>query len=32
VTDANCFICLPEDGGSVAPGDLVEVRSILDLF
>jgi molybdopterin molybdotransferase len=26
VTDANCFICLPEDSGSVGLGDLVEVQ------
>jgi len=26
VTDANCFICLPEDSGSVGPGDIVEVQ------
>ena len=26
VTDANCFICLPEDSDSVGPGDLVEVQ------
>jgi molybdopterin molybdotransferase len=26
VTDANCFICLAEESGSIAPGDLVEVQ------
>jgi molybdopterin molybdotransferase len=26
VTDANCFICLPEESGGVTPGDLVEVQ------
>ena len=26
VTDANCFICLPEDSGSLSAGDLVEVQ------
>lgn len=26
VTDANCFICLPEERNSVAPGDTVEVQ------
>ncbi len=26
MADANCFIVLPEDGGSVAAGDLVEVQ------
>ena len=26
VTDANCFICLPEDSASVRAGDLVEVH------
>lgn len=26
MTDANCFICLPEDSASVSPGDLVEVQ------
>ncbi len=24
--DANCFVCLPEESGSVNPGDLVEVQ------
>jgi molybdopterin molybdotransferase len=32
VTDANCFICLPEDVGSVAPGDLVEVQPFDGIF
>ncbi len=26
MTDADCFICLPEDRGNVSPGDLVEVE------
>lgn len=26
VTDANCFVCLPEDRGQVTPGDRVEVQ------
>jgi molybdopterin molybdotransferase len=32
MTDANCFICLPEDRGSVAPGDLVDVQPFLGLI
>jgi molybdopterin molybdotransferase len=26
MTDADCFICLPEDRGNVSPGDQVEVE------
>jgi molybdopterin molybdotransferase len=26
VTEANCFICLPEESGSIGAGDLVEVQ------
>jgi molybdopterin molybdotransferase len=26
VTEANCFICLAEESGSIGPGDLVEVQ------
>ena len=26
MTDGNCFICLPEESGSVSPGDVVEVQ------
>jgi len=32
VTDANCFICLPEDSGSVGMGDLVEVQPFAGVF
>jgi len=31
VTDANCFICLPEDNGGVAVGDLVAVQPFAGL-
>jgi len=32
MTDADCFICLPEDSGSVSPGDLVEVQPFLGML
>jgi len=32
VTDANCFICLAEDSGSVTPGNQVEVQPFLGLI
>ena len=32
VTDANCFICLPEHTGSVGMGDLVEVQPFAGVF
>lgn len=32
MTDANCFICLPEDSGNVDPGDTVEVQPFDGLF
>lgn len=32
VTDANCFICLPEERGNIAPGDDVDVQPLLGLI